>query len=253
VPAEQPRADDGGVIDQQGGAESAPDLARLAGVFADRSRAAMCLSLLNGRAWTAVELARQAGIARSTATEHINLLVGAGVLSEQYQGRHRYVRLADDDVAELIEALTARAPQPRERPRGLRAVTADAALARARTCYDHLAGSLGVALTDAMLARRLLSRGSGWAFTPSGLDWLGSVGVDVAASRSRSRPPARACLDWTERREHLAGSLGAALCRRYFDAGWIERVGRGRAVRVTAAGQDAFAAAFGLRWPVPGG
>jgi DNA-binding transcriptional ArsR family regulator len=220
----------------------------LADAFADRSRAAMCLALLDGRAWTAGELARYAGIARSTASEHLHLLVAAGVLTDERQGRHRYLRLADDDIAELIESIAARAPAAPDPPRGLRAITANAAMARARTCYDHLAGSLGVAITDALLARNLLSGRSGWAFTGAGTDWLQSIGVDLASVRARRRPLARVCLDWTERRDHLAGSIGAALCEHYFRAGWIERIGSGRAVELTAAGQTALRATLDLDW-----
>lgn len=230
----------------------APGLASFAAVFADQTRASMCLALLDGKAWTAGELAAYAGVARSTATEHLNLLERAGVLTEERQGRHRYVRLAGEDVASLVETLAAEAPRPTRPPTGLRAVTTNAALARARTCYDHLAGSLGVAVTDALLARRLLSRRDGWTLTREGAAWLGEIGVDVDAVRAARRPFIRTCLDWTERRPHLAGGVGAALCNRFLEAGWVERIGSNRSVRLTAAGERTLNNALDLHWPPQG-
>jgi DNA-binding transcriptional ArsR family regulator len=217
-------------------------MARLAGALADRTRAAFCLALLDGRAWTAGELARQAGVARSTATEHLDRLVADGLLVDHRQGRHRYVRLADPDAAELVEHLSARAPQPLAATKSLSAATKHAALARGRTCYDHLAGRLGVAVTEAMVARGLLDE---WAVTPPGLAWLTGIGVDVGEARASRRPFVRSCLDWTERRPHLAGAVGAALCHRMFDARWIERIGSGRAVRLTPAGRQELQGALG--------
>src|SRR4051794_9051183 len=132
--------------------DGSPQIAIVAGALADRTRASFCLALLDGRAWTAGELARHAGVARSTASEHLDRLVAAGLVSEEHQGRNRYVRLADDEVAELVEHLGARAPG--QAPvSSLRAASARDAVARARTCYDHLAGRLGGALTDAMADR----------------------------------------------------------------------------------------------------
>ncbi|HEX6682196.1 MAG TPA: winged helix-turn-helix domain-containing protein [Candidatus Limnocylindrales bacterium] len=222
-------------------------LARLAGLLADPSRAAFCLALLDGRAWTAGELARHAGIAPSTASAHVTLLVDGGVLADERQGRHRYVRLADPEMAALIEELAVRAEGLAEvrPPQGLREVTRAKAIARARTCYDHLAGRLGVAITGAMLQRRLLT-GAGFAFTDAGLVWLSGLDIDVAALDKAKRPFARQCLDWTERRPHLAGAAGAALCSQAFSRQWVERIGGGRAVRVTPEGRNAFAAQLGL-------
>jgi DNA-binding transcriptional ArsR family regulator len=229
----------------------AAQLARVAGLLADRSRAAICLALLDGRAWTVGELARHAGIAPSTASEHVATLVGGGLLSGEAQGRHRYVRLADPAAAELIEDLAGYAapgpPTPLERGRSLRAVRASEAMARARTCYDHLAGSLGVRITDALTGAQLLDRAGGFALTPAGVDWFGAaMGVDVAALRSGRRPLVRSCLDWTERRPHLGGAVGAALCGRFFAEGWVTRVSGGRAVRVTAAGAQAMHQLHGI-------
>ncbi|RLL69378.1 winged helix-turn-helix domain-containing protein [Streptomyces sp. Z26] len=222
---------------------SAPALARLAGLLADPTRARFCLALLDGRAWTAGELARLAGVAAPTASGHLDRLVGGGLLAEVRQGRHRYVRLADPGLAQLVEDLAAHAGPPPvpPGPRGLRRASADAAMARARTCYDHLAGGLGVGLTDALLRRGLLAESAGFAVTDAGLAWFRRRGVEFAP-RPGGRPVARACLDWTERRTHLAGQAGAALCAYALADGWCARVGTARALRVTPRGLDALGA-----------
>ncbi|GAB2667231.1 ArsR/SmtB family transcription factor [Nocardia goodfellowii] len=218
------------------------DLAGLAALLADPTRAEICLALLDGRAWTAGELARHAGVAPSTATEHLNRLMTGGLLVERRQGRHRYVQLAGPRVAELLEAMVGQFEPPRPTVSSLRAATATAALARGRTCYDHLAGRLGVAITDAMIARDLLDPGTGFALTDAGLAWFtGPLGVDAAELRKGRRPLARPCLDWTERRTHLGGAAGAQLCRRLRDLDWVQGSGTGRAVRVTPRGADGLA------------
>lgn len=224
---------------------TAPDLARLAGLLADETRAAICLALLGGQAWTAGELARHAGVAPATATGHLHKLVRGGLLTERRQGRHRYVQLAGPQVAQLVEDLAAYAgPGVAPAARGLRAVTASAALARGRTCYDHLAGRLGVAVTDALSRTGRLDTTAGFALTRAGRDWLQTLAPALPQPASR-RPLARGCLDWTERREHLAGVAGAQICRVVLDRGWVARVGTGRAVRVTPAGCGALTAELG--------
>ncbi|MGC4892596.1 ArsR/SmtB family transcription factor [Micromonospora sp. DT31] len=220
-------------------------LAGFAALLADPTRAGFCLALLDGRAWTAGELARTAGVAASTASDHLTRLVRGGLLAEERQGRHRYVRLADPAVAQLVEDLAGRAPAPATPPRTLRAASTGAALAYARTCYDHLAGRLGVLLHDALLARGVLDRSGGLALTPTGVSWLADLGVPVEPLRAGRRPLVRDCLDWTERRPHLAGALGAALCGRFLDLGWTAR-GGGRAVRLTSPGRDALAEVLAL-------
>ncbi|MFB8138119.1 helix-turn-helix domain-containing protein [Streptomyces parvus] len=221
-----------------------PDLAALAGLLADGTRASFCLALLDGRAWTATELARHAGVAASTATEHLNLLVGGGLLVQERQGRHRYVRLADPETAQLIETLASMAPRRGDPPRSLPAVNRSRALARARTCYDHLAGALGVAITEAMTDRGLLDWEQGLTLTGNGTDWLAELGIVLSAATRR--PPVRSCLDWTERRPHLAGAVGASLCRHAFDSGWITRIGTSRAVALTETGRRALRVHLGL-------
>jgi DNA-binding transcriptional ArsR family regulator len=212
-------------------------LAELAALLADRTRAEFCLALLDGRAWTPGELAAHAGVAPSTASEHLNRLVAGGLLTRSTQGRHRYVRFASPRAAQLVEDLAAHADPEGERPRTLRAVTASAALARGRTCYDHLAGRLGVDLADALVARGLLDDTAGLALTPAGRTWFAA---ELAFTPGPSRRPlARACLDWTERRSHLAGQAGAHLRTCFTERGWITGSGTGRAVRVTSLGGEA--------------
>ncbi|MET7932924.1 winged helix-turn-helix domain-containing protein [Streptomyces sp. NPDC005322] len=229
-----------------GGGLRGPQLARLASLIADETRATICLALLDGRAWTAGELARHAGVAASTASEHLSRLIEGGLLAEERQGRHRYVRLAGPQIAQLIEDLSAHAAPPPP-PRTLRASSASGAMARARTCYDHLAGRLGTAITDAMLERGLLQGATGFALTEPGMAWFQDLGIDLTAAAARGRRPmVRSCLDWTERRPHLAGVAGAALCRHTLDAGWCVRIGSGRALRVSAHGERAMRELLGV-------
>lgn len=224
---------------------AASDLAALAALFADETRAAFLLALLDGRAWTAGELARHAGVAPSTASEHLGRLVTGGVLAEERQGRHRYVRLADAGIAHLVEDLTARSePAVAAPPCSLGAAGAGRAMARGRTCYDHLAGRLGITITEAMTVRGLLRQDTGFALTDPGLAWFGELGIPL--ERRGRRPVARGCLDWTERRPHLAGIAGAALCRHALDAGWCVRIGSERAVKVTGEGETALYASLGI-------
>ncbi|WP_405667888.1 winged helix-turn-helix domain-containing protein [Streptomyces sp. NBC_01166] len=229
---------------QRAGQDVGVDLAGVAKLLADGTRAAFCLALLDGRAWTANELARYAGIAPSTATSHLNLLVNGGLLVEERHGRHRYVRVADRRVVELIESLAALAPQDKARPRSLSASGRQHALARARLCYDHLAGTVALAITDAMVERGLLEWGPEPGLTNKGTLWLVEIGITVPTGSRR--PPVRACLDWTERRPHLAGAVGAALCTHALTTGWMTRIGTTRALLVTPAGRAAWHDHLGL-------
>jgi DNA-binding transcriptional ArsR family regulator len=224
---------------------SSRDLAAFAALLADETRAGFALALLDGRAWTAGELARHGGVAPSTASEHLGKLVAGGLLSEERQGRHRYVRLADDRVAHLVEELAAHAsPGPPPAPRSLRESNVAGALARGRTCYDHLAGRLGITITRAMTARGLLTQDAGFALTDRGARWFADLGIDLTAKGRR--PLVRGCLDWTERRPHLAGVAGARLCGHALDAGWCVRIGSDRAVRVTDDGERALHTLLGI-------
>src|SRR5262245_56884547 len=228
--------------------DAGADLARLAGLLADGTRASICLALLDGRAWTAGELARHTGAAPSTATEHQDRLVAGGLVTERRQGRHRYVQLAGPQVVHLIEDLSTQAEPAPQAVTTLRAATASAALARGRTCYDHLAGKLGVAISDAMFERDLIQEETGLFITEAGVRWLTDVlGASLSSPSSSSRRPVvRAWLDWAERRTHLAGVAGSEICRRLFDQEWITRVGSGRAVRVTPAGAHALKDLLGV-------
>jgi DNA-binding transcriptional ArsR family regulator len=223
---------------------SARSIARFASLLADQSRASMCLALLDGRAWTAGELARHAGIGRSTASDHLNTLVEAGLLTEVRQGRHRYVRLANHEVAQLLEDLNAAVGRP-ERPMSLRTVRASTELAAARTCYDHLAGTLGVTLYDGLVAADLIAVRDGLALTPAGRDWFVDLAGEDALHARGSRPLLRSCLDFTERRPHLGGVLGAVLCRQLVERSWVVRSRDHRAVSVTPSGSLGLATLLG--------
>ncbi|WP_196147867.1 ArsR/SmtB family transcription factor [Nocardia bovistercoris] len=223
---------------------AADELARFAALLADRSRAQLCLALLDGRAWTATELAKAAEIAPSTASEHLTRLIAGGLLVEHRQGRHRYVALAGPREAELLESLLAYLGPTPPKPT-LRAVRASAALARGRTCYDHLAGRLGVAITDAMINRRLLT--PDLTLTPDGLHWLTEeLAAPEPNLRSPTHPTTRSCLDWTERRPHLAGTAGAHILTELQARTWLRRIGKTRAVLLTPTGEKAMQALLGL-------
>lgn len=219
----------------------ADKLADLAALLADRTRARFCLTLMDGRAWTSSELATAAGVTASTASEHLTRLVAAGFLTERRQGRHRYVQLAGRRQADLLEHLLAYVG-PGQPEKTLRATAASAALARGRTCYDHLAGRLGVAITDAMSARDLLD--DDLTLTDKGLAWLTDA-LEFTPPPGR-RPVAKPCLDWTERRSHLAGAAGAHICAHLRAHGWVKNIGTGRAVKVTPLGQEALRDLLGL-------
>ncbi|MET7574430.1 winged helix-turn-helix domain-containing protein [Streptomyces sp. NPDC005492] len=223
----------------------APGLAALASLIADETRATCLLALLDGRAWTGGELARHAGVTASTVSEHLGKLIAGGLLTEERQGRHRYVRLASARIAQLVEDLAAQVePADAVRPRGLREASAGSATARGRTCYDHLAGRIGIAVTNALTLRGLLRQDTGFALTDAGVEWFASVGIGLV--RKGRRPLARGCLDWTERRPHLAGVAGAALCRHALEEGWCVRIGSGRAVRVTDVGERRLSELLGI-------
>jgi len=209
-----------------------PDLARL---LSSPARATMLAALQEGRALAAGELARTAGVAPSTASEHLAVLGDAGLVTALSSGRHRYYRLSGPDVADLVEAWFRLAPPAP--PRSLRASKQARSLAFARTCYDHLAGRLGVAVHEAMLQRGwLVATTDGYDVTAAGAVGLHELGVYVDAGRDDRRPLVRPCLDWTERRHHLAGSLPAQLCRTMLSDGWLRRAQVGRGLVLTDVG-----------------
>ncbi len=216
-----------------------PNLAKLAALLAEPARAQMLTMLLAGQALTATELADAAGIGRPTASAHLTKLEAAGFLACVPQGRHRYYRLADEGVAEMLEQMLGIASRAGAMP--LLTGPRDAALREARVCYDHLAGRHAVALLERLLAADVVVRsGAALSMGPHAQEMLEAVGIDVAALNHTKRVPCRACLDWSERRDHLAGALGAALLQLALDRGWAKRERDSRAVSFTAAGLAAW-------------
>ncbi|KAA0081404.1 transcriptional regulator [Mycolicibacterium sp. P9-64] len=239
------------------------DIAALAALLADPARCKVLLALDDGRALPASVLADEAGISRSTASSHLGKLTEAGMLTVRAHGRHRYYRLAGPEIADLLERLSRLAPQ---RPvRSLREGTNAARLRTARTCYDHLAGRLGVAIMGSLLERDVLIGGDGrydptrdrqdalssagrevtYEITEPGRAFLADVGIELPSSR---RPVVRYCIDWTEQRHHLSGGLGRGVLDRFVSAGWVKRASRGRAVTVTDRGRTALEGCFGIAW-----
>ena len=225
--------------------KAGPDISVVASLVVDPARANMLTALLSGRALTASELAQEAGITPQTASSHLAKLEAGGLIEAEKQGRHRYYRLSRAEVAEAVEALMAVAAvgPKRYRPTGPK----DDAMRLARTCYDHLAGRLGVAMADALCGggHVVLSEGVGLV-TETGERFLASFGIDFGAPAKAKRPLCRCCIDWSERRPHLAGRLGAALLDRTLALNWIGRVSNSRTMKITAAGERGFAATFGI-------
>jgi len=217
----------------------------VAALLADRARAAMLTALLDGRPLAAGELARTAGVSAQTASAHLGRLLDGGFVTVVKQGRHRYYRLRGNEVAQVIEALSRIAP-PVE-VRSLRQSRDARRLREARTCYDHLAGAAGVALFAALVDGGLIEAGGGDAYevTEKGEERLAELGLDVPALRRARRRFAWQCLDWTERRPHLNGVLGAALTGRMIELGWFERGSTRRALVVTERGLAGLADTFG--------
>jgi DNA-binding transcriptional ArsR family regulator len=221
-----------------------PDLAGVGALLAEPARAKVLLALLDGRSLPASLLASEAGIAASTASHHLARLVDAGLITVASRGRHRYFTLTGAEVAELIEAVARVAPlQP---IRSLRQGTRAHALRYARSCYDHLAGRLGVAVTDAFQEQGMIvaSDGVGYVVTKQGAATLAELGIDA-----RAGAVVRGCLDWTEQRDHIAGAIGRALMSRLFELGWLARAERTRALHLTDAGRRDLPLRLGLQLP----
>jgi DNA-binding transcriptional ArsR family regulator len=209
-------------------------LASTAALIADPARAAMLTALLDGRARSAGELALSAGVSAQSASMHLAQLLEGGFLTVWREGRHRYYRLAGAHIAHAIESLGSISTPQAYRPSG-----ANQALCYARTCYDHLAGNLAVRLTATWERKRfLVARGEReYELTPSGERWLGQWGIHTPGLRQSRRAFARRCLDWTERKDHLAGAVGAAVCQKLMEFHWITRDERSRVVHVSRTGE----------------
>jgi DNA-binding transcriptional ArsR family regulator len=218
-----------------------PVIAAVAALLGDPARANMLTALMDGRALTVSELAEAAGVALPTASFHVAKLEAAGLLRAGKQGRHRYLRLSGEDVAEVLEGLMGLA----QRTCGARVRTGprDGALRAARVCYDHLAGERGVALLQGLVRQGWIGGGDEPVVTEAGRGHFAGLGIDVAALERGRRPVCRVCLDWSERRSHLGGALGAALLEHILQQRWARRL-EGRVIAFTPAGGAAMKLVF---------
>jgi DNA-binding transcriptional ArsR family regulator len=220
-----------------------PDIAQIGALIGDPARANMLTALMGGKALTATELAAAGGITVQTASTHLAKLEAGNLLAQRKQGRHRYFTLADDSVGKFLESIMGFAagrghlrhkPGPKE-----------PALRKARICYDHLAGDYGVRMLDSLIAKGAIdAMGDGLALTESGETELKTIGIDAHALKSSRRPLCRSCLDWSERRAHLAGSLGKALLSNFLEKGWARRTAESRSVVFSPEGERQFLALF---------
>jgi DNA-binding transcriptional ArsR family regulator len=222
-----------------------PDISIVAQLLGDPARANMVMALMSGQALSAAQLAHEAGVTPPTATGHLNKLVFSGLIKGEKQGRHRFFQLCDPDVGEAVEALIAvasRAGHLRTRPG-----PKDEAMRHARSCYDHLGGRLAVDLTGRWLASGLLTwRGGVFQLTRKGREFLSGRGVELTKLEALKRPLCRSCMDWSERRPHLGGSLGAAVLARVVSEGWAVRGQGVRSVSFSRRGEENF-----VRWYTP--
>jgi DNA-binding transcriptional ArsR family regulator len=222
------------------------EVGRLVG---EPARAAMLMTLMDGRAFTAAELARAARITPQTASAHLGQLTSAGLLCMRKQGRHRYHALASAGVARMLEGImevASTTPRP-ERP--LVTGPRDAAMRQARTCYDHFAGRLGVAIAEALVNQGAIElHDEAGMITERGMSLLHRFGIQLGdGGRPSARPLCRPCLDWSERRPHLGGKVGAAICAHFFARGLVRRIDDSRALTVTAGGRRALLEMYGIR------
>jgi DNA-binding transcriptional ArsR family regulator len=216
-----------------------PHIAKIAALLGDSARADALTALMTDRALTATELAAIAGVTKQTMSAHLSKLLDASLIAVEQQGRHRYFRLADEDVAGLLESLMGVA----FRTGAVRLLSSprEPTLRKARICYDHLAGEFGVLAYEALLQNDVLQMSrQGLRLSTAGVEWFCRAGIDTAAASSRRRTFCRPCMDWSERRYHLAGSLGAALLSRLYEQGWARRDGSSRAVLFTSNGERRF-------------
>jgi DNA-binding transcriptional ArsR family regulator len=223
-------------------------LSEIAALIGDPARTAMLQLLMDGRAHTASDLAHTAGVTAQTASGHLSRMVEANLLTARAEGRNRFYRLASPDVAQVMESLMALAGMRAGPASRTAAWRRDPDLRFCRTCYDHLAGQVGIAVTDSLTRHgHLEPKGPrDWQLTSSGELFCQRLGVDLdGAKKAQSRHFARQCLDWSERRPHISGSLGAAIADIFFKRGWAERLRRSRTVRLTDSGRRALGSHFG--------
>jgi len=226
-------------------------MAATAQLLGDPARAHMLAALMDGGALTAKELAFAAHVSAQTASGHLGKLTEAGLLAVTSQGRHRYYRLASPLVGQMVESLMALSGPEPPAPRPWRA---GEAMRTARTCYDHIAGRLGVAIADSLEGEgRVVLTADGGEVTEAGRAFLRDLGADPAGGGRPGRVFCRPCLDWSERRPHIAGRLGAVLCARCLELGWITRQRDTRAVAITPAGREGFGRMFGVEAGMLGG
>jgi DNA-binding transcriptional ArsR family regulator len=213
-----------------------PNLAAIGQIIGDPTRSLILEMLYDGRAWSASELAGAAGITPQTASSHLHKLVDANLLAVEAEGRNRYYRIADSEVADALEALMVLAMRRKQRPEIVS--VKDDPMRHARTCYDHIAGRFGIDLIDQLIDRNWLQdAGDSYLLTPEGETLMTRLDIDVAALRGGRRPLTRKCLDWSERRHHLGGALGAAVADTFFARRWIRRVDGSRALKITPEGR----------------
>jgi DNA-binding transcriptional ArsR family regulator len=222
---------------------SGPDVATIAGIIGQPTRAAMLDALLGGRWLTATELAKRAGVAPPTASSHLAALVESGLVTRRRSGRHRYHALAGPEVGAALESLGRLTATPRIHD-GVGSPE-ERALRYARTCYDHLAGKLGVLIADTLVEHGMVSP-DGSQVTAAGESCLCDLGIDVATLKRGRRSYVRFCLDWSERRDHLAGAVGAAIAEAMLERHWVVRVEGTRAVRLTVRGRDGLDRVLGI-------
>ncbi len=225
-----------------------PDIARIAALIGDPARANILTALMAGKALTASELAQEAGVSLQTASAHLAKLDQGGLIAMRKSGRHKYFRLAGDEVAGVLEALMGLAAgaghlRTRTGPK-------DVAMRRALVCYNHLAGEMGVRMYGVMLDRGYLRQeGEALALTAAGADFVAALGIDLGALSRSKAPMCRECLDWSARKSHLAGQLGRAMLSHFIAQGWARREQGSRVVRFGPAGEDAFDRLFGAAEP----
>ncbi|MFK9090907.1 ArsR/SmtB family transcription factor [Bacillus salipaludis] len=222
-----------------------PNFSYIAKLMAEPTRAIILECLMNGQALPASELAYMAKVSHPTISSHLAKLVEGNLLVMEQHGRHRYYRIASKEVAEMIEKLGTIAP-PVE-IRSLRQSSQLKQIRSGRTCYDHLAGELGVKVTEALIDREIVYLEDGlYAVTEKGKEWFIQFGINIEEANTKRRLFAKPCLDWSERRYHISGWLGSAIATRFFDYGWIKKAEKGRAVHLTPKGIDALKDHFGI-------